>query len=117
MRRKGFYACRCGACGKCAIMGNDTVEVETGFALCRDRGGVLTFGPAATGDRYSVEIPVECPPGSEFFGLYHTHPGGTTAPSRADIESARMFGASALCVEVPETGDLQCYEMPLRGRR
>ena len=107
MRHKGFYACSCCLCDQTAVMRQ---ENEVGWALCRDGLGRLTFGPRAEGGPHSVDIPVECPPGSTFFALYHTHPGGTTQPSQADLESARLFRAQAVCIEVPETGELACWE-------
>lgn len=108
MRYRAFYSlqpCGCEACSARMAQAN-----EIGFALCRDASGRLAFGPQAEGGPFSVDIPVECPPGTSFFGLYHTHPGGDTKPSLTDMASARQFGAKAICIEVPETGEMECYQ-------
>lgn len=117
MRRHGLLL-QCG-CDKCATarMGQTTLANEVGFALCRDSWGRLTFGPKAEGSPWSVDIALECPEGSEFFGLYHTHPGGFPVPSAQDWQAARTFGAQALCVEVPDTDEMECYEVIPESRR
>ena len=120
-RRSGFFYQQV-CCTDCtgfvgmAKMGQDgQYGNEVGFSICRDPSGGLSYGPAAEGGPYSVEIPVECPPGGDLIGLYHTHPGGTTRPSQTDIRSAKAFGVKALCIEVPDTGAFDCYDIGGRG--
>lgn len=80
---------------------------EVGWSICRFSDGKLTNGPVAEGTPFSVEIPVECPPGSELEGLFHTHPGGVAFPSDTDIRSAVRIGANTLCIDAD--GHLECY--------
>ncbi len=71
---------------------------EVGFALCRTPANKVVRGPAATGTPTSVNIPVACPPNSQFFGLHHSHPGGVPTPSPTDRASAARVGAKELCI-------------------
>lgn len=90
---------------------------EYGFSLCRTRGGAIVAGPVATGTPTSVQIPVACPKGSTFFGLYHTHPGaGAVAyPSPTDVASGRRTGSKQLCIQSNRA--LNCYALGRQGRR
>lgn len=82
---------------------------EIGFALCRAPDGGLARGPVTTGHKFGVDISLECPPESELFGTFHTHPGGTAEPSPQDREMTRRHGLKQLCIGVPDTGELKCY--------
>ncbi len=83
---------------------------EIGFTMCRvTASGELTHGPLAEGTPDSVNIPVSCPPGSSFEGLFHTHPGGSSFPSPTDIRSAKKIGASVLCIDAD--GDTNCFRV------
>ncbi len=82
---------------------------EIGFSLCRYPSGQLTHGPVVSGTPTSVNIPVACPPGARFEGLFHTHPGGVAYPSNTDIRSARKVRAEHLCIAVPDTGEMRCF--------
>ena len=118
MRHHGFLLeCGCDACSGKAHMSQVTLANEIGFALCRDERGRLTFGPKAEGSPYHVNIDLDCPEGSNFFGLYHTHPGGFVTPSDQDWHVARQLGAEFLCVEVPDTDEMECYEVVQAQRR
>jgi len=87
---------------------------EFGFAMCRLPSGKLVRGPVATGNPRTVQIPVQCPPGSQLVGLFHTHPGGIAFPSHTDVQSGIRVGARSLCIDAD--GDLRCFTIR-RGRR
>ena len=82
---------------------------EIGYALCQQPDGSYVNGPVAEGTPVSVNIPIRCPSGTKFVGLYHTHPGGVPYPSNTDIQSAARVRAAQLCIEVPETGQTNCF--------
>lgn len=86
---------------------------EVGRTICRTQEGRLTGGPLVMGDPRSVRIPIMCPVGARFEGLFHTHPGGAVTPSRTDVNSARKFGAKVLCI----TNDTQTRCFTIRGRK
>lgn len=88
--------------------------VEIGFAMCKTPQGGLVAGPMSSGTHNRVEIPVSCPIGSRFTGLYHTHPGGVALPSRTDLDSARKVGAKALCIS--SDTETRCQKMGMRKR-
>jgi hypothetical protein len=101
-----------------ARMAQSTIDLELpqdgrehGFAICQDAHGNFARGPESVGDHRSVAIDVKCPEGYRATGLWHLHPGGTTDPSPADIESARRLGISHLCIGVPESGDITCHDI------
>jgi len=71
---------------------------EVGFTVCRTPTGRLVRGPVTSGTPTSVDIVVECPPGSEPFALVHTHPGGINTPSAMDVKSGQRFRMSAMCI-------------------
>ena len=91
--------------GKHVRMGTN----EVGAAICRLPSGGIVFGPKAEGTPMSVSVPIQCPPGSSFAGIWHTHPGGVAVPSKQDLRSGRSVGAKRLCITVPETGETRCY--------
>lgn len=80
---------------------------EIGFTLCRTPRGQIVRGPMATGTPTRVQIPVACPSGTAFFGLFHTHPGGVARPSAQDIASAQRVGAEVICVA--SDTELRCF--------
>ena len=106
IRRTRSASMRQGSAGKIP-------PVEVGFTLCRRPSGVLTRGPAVSGTRTAVNIPLLCPPGSSLEGLFHTHPGGVAFPSQTDKSSARKFDAKVLCI----TNDTQTRCFRVTGRR
>ena len=83
---------------------------EMGFAMCRGADGKLVAGPTAWGTPTSVAIPVQCPTGADFIGLFHTHPGGVSFPSAQDIASALRVGGKTLCIE-SEADGLKCFRI------
>ena len=92
--------------GGCATMRQTN---EVGASICQKPNGQYVFGPKATGTPTSVNVPVSCPAGSKFVGIYHTHPGGIPVPSPMDLTSGRSVNAKLLCIKVPETGQTRCY--------
>lgn len=80
---------------------------EIGAAMCRFPNGKLAFGPFSEGTPVSVNVRIECPPGSTFEGIYHTHPRGVPVPSQTDIKSGQLTGSKALCINAD--GDVRCY--------
>ena len=72
---------------------------EFGFSLCQLPNGDLTRGPVNWGTPTSVEIKLQCPSGSKFVGLGHTHPGGVAEPSRQDIASGFSSGSQFLAIQ------------------
>ena len=87
---------------------------EVGFALCRVRAtGKLASGPVTSGTPNRVGITVACPPGSDFIGLAHTHPGGVAEPSALDKRTAKEHGAAVMCIA--SDTELACFPTP--GRR
>ena len=83
---------------------------EFGFVGCRAPNGGLIRGPVATGTPNSVSIPIDCPTGTVFELLFHSHPGGVSFPSRQDMESAVRVGAKTLCI-VSERDGLKCFRI------
>ena len=102
-----------------ATMCNDTPYPqdgrEHGYTICRNAAGELSRGPKTIGDRYNVAIDVSCPHGARPIGLFHTHPGGTTNPSQADLDQAAKFHVDYLCIAVPETGRMACLKVKHAG--
>ncbi len=90
---------------------------EHGFTICQGASGKLTRGPEAVGDRHQVSIDVTCPRGSRPIGLFHTHPGGSTNPSHADLDMAQKFHIDYLCIAVPETGRIACLKVRHAGSK
>ena len=92
---------------------------ELGFSLCRTRQGRIVSGPVASGSPTRVDIRVECPPGSSFFGLFHTHPklpsgqGGIAKLSDMDTFSAQRVRAKVSCVATE--GALRCFRVKKAG--
>jgi len=82
---------------------------EIGFSLCRAQNGKLVKGPLAKGSANEVSVPVHCPEGSKFEGLFHTHPGGVASPSPQDIKSAVEVGANVLCIM--NDSSLRCFRI------
>ena len=80
---------------------------EIGASICGAPDGSIAFGPWATGTPTSVQVEVGCPPGMDFLGIYHTHPGGVAQPSAQDIQSGLAVNAKHLCISAD--GDLRCY--------
>lgn len=80
---------------------------EIGASICRRPNGSFVFGPFATGTPVSVNVPIKCPAGSTFHGIYHTHPGGVPIPSAQDLRSGRQTGSQVLCVNAD--GNMVCY--------
>ena len=89
---------------------------EIGFTICRAADGTLAAGPVREGTPTGVSFPISCPPKHRIEGLFHTHPGGSTALSSVDIQTALRTGARNMCVEVPETGEMKCYKVARRRR-
>ncbi len=88
---------------------------EIGFAMCRVRKTrQLVRGPVASGSPTRVDIPIKCPPGSDFEVMVHTHPGGRAEPSSLDMRTAQRFGAKASCIA--SDTELKCHPVPRRGR-
>lgn len=88
---------------------------EVGFAMCRVRKtGRLVRGPVATGTPTRVDIPIQCPPGSDFEVMVHTHPGGVAEPSALDMRTAQRFGATASCIA--SDSELKCHPVSRTGR-
>lgn len=85
---------------------------ERGASICRRPDGSLVFGPFATGTPVSVNVPIRCPPGAKFHGIYHTHPDGVPIPSGQDLKSGRQTNSQVLCISVPtgpNAGRIACY--------
>ena len=103
-----------------ARMGQTTVtskipKNEIGYALCRVRkSGRLVRGPVAEGTPTRVDIPIQCPPGSDFEVMVHTHPGGRAEPSALDRRTAERFGANAICIA--SDTELKCHPTTRAGR-
>ena len=82
---------------------------EIGYTMCRAKSGRLVRGPINEGTPTEVKIPIQCPVGTMFEGLYHTHPGGSPIPSSQDVDAALRVGAKILCVDAD--GVLECYRV------
>ena len=99
-KTRASFSCQRGAC-----MGQN----EVGASICRTPTGGIVFGPQAEGTPMSVDVPIQCPAGSKFEGIFHTHPGGVPIPSPQDLRSGRSVNANILCIRVPDTGQTRCY--------
>lgn len=84
---------------------------EIGATVCKLKNGRLAHGPITEGTPTSVNIRVECPPGGTPVALFHTHPGGVPYPSPMDIKSTRRVGLKHLCIQQPETRELNCFQL------
>ena len=81
---------------------------ERGFTVCR-AGARLVPGPVVTGSPEHVDVPLECPAGSEPVGLFHTHPRGAT-PSARDIAETIRLGLDFVCAQAP-SGETKCVDV------
>ena len=72
---------------------------EFGFALCQLPNGDLARGPVSWGTPTSVDIQLQCPSGSKFLGLGHSHPGGVAYPSDQDIKSGFESNSQFLAIQ------------------
>lgn len=81
---------------------------EIGASICQKPNGKIVFGPWAEGTPMSVNVPVSCPKGTKFHGIFHTHPGGVPLPSKTDLQSGERVGAQVLCINAD--GVVQCFE-------
>lgn len=94
-----------------ARMGQRLPRNEFGFAVFKTPAGGFMAGPVSTGTPTSVDIAVacpECPPGSSFYALIHSHPGGVAFPSAQDIQSAMRLGNARQCIL--SDNDFQCFQ-------
>ena len=82
---------------------------EYGYAMCRTPDGRIVQGPVARGTPNSVTIPISCPRGSTFIGLFHTHPQGVSQPSGQDVRSGVEVAAQILCIRSEAEG-LRCWQ-------
>lgn len=80
---------------------------EIGASICGGPQGQVVFGPWSEGTPMNVSVEISCPPGMDFLGIYHTHPGGVAMPSQLDVKSGLEVGAKYLCISAD--GDLRCY--------
>ena len=87
-------------------------EVEIARTICRREDGQLVWGSEATGDATSVRLVLRCSEGSKPFGIFHSHPLGTSEPSSQDLmEFERAFhlqGIARFCIK---NGKLSCYQV------
>ncbi len=81
---------------------------EIGASICQRPNGSFVFGPFAEGDPMSVQVPLSCPQGSEWYGIFHTHPAGVPIPSPTDIRSGLKTGAKVLCINAD--GHTECWD-------
>jgi len=102
----------------CTLRQNVSAEMpadyETAFTICK-RNNEIVRGNGGAGGRFAVTLDIGCPDGYHPIGLWHSHPGGTTEPSKADIEEMKKLGLENLCISVPQTGELRCTRVK-RGR-
>ena len=89
---------------------------EYAVTICQSlETGQLVRGNEAKGSSpYSVRLMVGCPPNTNLFALFHTHPlegGGRLEPSLADIREAKKLGISRLCISVPEKNLFKCFNI------
>ena len=80
---------------------------EIGASICGAPNGQIAFGPWSEGTPTGVGVQIQCPPGMDFLGIYHTHPGGVAQPSALDIQTGLAVNAKHLCINAD--GDLQCW--------
>jgi len=81
---------------------------EVGAAICKKTNGEIVLGPITEGTPDSVRVILECPTGSVFDGIFHTHPGsGITKPSQQDILTGIWSGSKKLCIF--SEGDMECH--------
>ena len=86
-------------------------NVECGFAICQNPEGDLQKGPQTCGHRYGVQVDISCPSGYKPTGIFHTHPMGHPKPSTVDKREARRLGIKRLCIGVPQSGQVECYDI------
>lgn len=83
---------------------------EQAFTICLTPEGTLTKGSHAQGPSpFNVSIPISCPEKCQPIGIWHSHPGGDTEPSRADIAEAIRLKIKHLCITADNV--TQCHEV------
>lgn len=86
---------------------------ESAFTICLTPEGSLTRGSESQGDSpFHVSIPMSCPADCRPIGIWHSHPGGDTEPSRADITEALRLKIRHLCITSDEV--TRCHEVSNR---
>ena len=85
---------------------------EFGYPVCQTDSELIK-GPESVGHRYGVSLQTKCSQGKPI-ALFHTHPGGETIPSAADIREAYRYKLP-VCIGVPETGEQQCWNPTARN--
>lgn len=98
----------CRLCQPCAIMAS-VGRNEVGYSLCETPGGQLRRGAQAEGTPTRVTVPLGCPHGSQFIGIFHTHPGGSARPSAIDLREAHRVGAKVLCIR--NDHEVKCWRL------
>ena len=87
------------------------MNYEVGAMMCKSKDGSTVLGTRASGNHDNVSVPYNCPPNSEPYGVWHTHPHGIAHPSDEDIAAGREFGLKRLCVTVPQPGETNCTNL------
>jgi hypothetical protein len=83
---------------------------EQAFTICLTPEGTLTKGSQAQGSSpFNVSIPISCPEKCQPIGIWHSHPGGDTEPSSADIAEALRLKIKHLCITAGEA--TQCHQV------
>ena len=72
------------------------MAVEIGAPICCNRK--CRLGQVSRGSKNNVLIKMACPKGTNAVGTWHTHPGGSSRPSPADIRNVRQAGLSWVCI-------------------
>ncbi len=89
----------------------NNMHTEEAFTICSCPGKGLARGSHAIGGPVSVSLEVQCPHGYRALGIFHTHPEGHPVLSDADKKEARRLGIRHMCVGVPQSGEVKCYEV------
>jgi hypothetical protein len=86
------------------------LDNESAFTICLTPEGTLARGSQARGPSpFNVSIPVSCPEKCQPIGIWHSHPGGDTEPSRADIAEALRLKIRHLCIS--SNSETKCTEV------
>ena len=83
------------------------MEVEVGAPLCAN--GKIVLGKISKGTHNRVMVSLKCPPGTKVVGTIHTHPGGKSELSSADIINLRKANLKIGCVTGRQ--GLKCYKI------
>ena len=89
---------------------------EFGFPMCQRPDGSLERNVKVSwGTPTSVDVGTQCPPGTRFVGVTHSHPLGVPFPSKTDQRAAIASSSEVMCIVADTPGGrdhvLNCFRI------